>query len=71
MISAHWLITPLINNQISIEYQFIADPQGSIPKWLINRLTLQSIWTTLDNIEQQLPDSPWQKQTLPQIEAMK
>lgn len=71
VITAHWLLTPLMNNQISLEYQFIADAQGSVPKWLANRLTLKSIWTTLKNIEQQLPVSPWQEQTLSHIEEMK
>ena len=71
VITAHWLLTPLMNNQISIEYQFIADAQGSVPKWLVNSLTLKSIWTTLKNIEHQLPVSPWPEQTLSHIEEMK
>lgn len=71
VIEAHWLLTPLMNNQISLEYQFIADAQGSVPKWLVNSLTLKSIWRTLKNIEQQLPISPWQEQTLSHIKEMK
>jgi hypothetical protein len=71
VISAHWVITPLIHNEILIEYQFIADAQGSVPTWLANRLTLQSIWKTLNNIKQQLPSSYWQKESLPQIKEMK
>jgi len=59
--SAEWLIIPKANNYITIEYTFIADPKGSIPKWLVHRLSLKSIWKTLKNLQQQLPSSPWQK----------
>jgi len=68
--SAVWLITPKANNYITIEYTFIADPKGSIPKWLVHRLSLKSIWKTLKNLQQQLPCSPRQKMHIEGIVEM-
>jgi len=67
VLSAHWLITPISDNRISIEYAFIVDVRGSIPQWLVNNMMLKSIWKTLANIQQQLPLDKWQQQSLPFI----
>lgn len=67
IISAHWLITPISKNTIQIEYIFIADAKGAIPKWIVNRMTLKSTWKTLANLQQQLPQSIWQKHELTHI----
>lgn len=32
----HWTITPVAKNKLKIDYQFIVDPGGSIPAWLLN-----------------------------------
>jgi len=71
VISAHWLITPIENNNIVIEYQFIVDPKGSIPHWIANKLTLSSTWQTINNINHQVPSSPWQNKTLENIREFK
>lgn len=61
MIKAHWQVKPIAKNTLDITYQFIVDPNGAVPKWLVNKLTLSSIKQTLINIKQQLPISPWQE----------
>lgn len=61
IVSAHWLVTPISDKRISVEYQGIADPNGNIPSWLVKKISLNSLWQTLQNIEQQLPNSAWQK----------
>ncbi|MCJ8320523.1 MAG: START domain-containing protein [Colwellia sp.] len=68
--SAHWKITPLINNTVFIEHTIIADPMGSVPKWLANRMALKSMWETLTNIAMQLPKSSYQYQRLPNIKEL-
>jgi len=62
-----WHIMPLPEHQISINYQVQVDPNGDIPHWLINKLALKAMWQTLKNIEQQLPKSHWQQQSLTTI----
>lgn len=60
--SAHWKIIPTAAKQIEISYQFIVDPKGNIPQWLTKPMTLNGIWTTLNNLQEQLPSSDWQQQ---------
>lgn len=71
--SAHWTITPRLveiedtnikKAEIFIEYTFIADGKGEIPNWLADHLSLKSIWKTMNNIRQQLPDTKWQQMTV-------
>lgn len=67
VIKAHWKIIPVNTNEIEVTYSFIVDAKGNIPKWLSKRMALSSIWATLNNIKQQVPDDKWQKLTLPYI----
>ena len=61
VLKAHWQIVPTTINQIAISYQFIVDPRGNIPQWITKPMTLNGIWTTLNNIREQLPNSKWQQ----------
>ena len=62
VLHARWLITPLERTgQIKIQYEFSVDPNGEVPKWLVNQMTIRSVWQTMRNIEQQLPSSQWQQ----------
>ena len=70
VINAHWQITPTKPNQITISYQFIVDPKGNIPQWLTKPITLKGIWTTLNNIRDQLPNSKWQQHTKEHIREL-
>lgn len=58
--SADWKIIPTSAKTISITYQFIVDPKGDLPQWLIKPITLRGIWHTLTNLSSQLPESKWQ-----------
>ncbi|PHR85457.1 MAG: hypothetical protein COA59_00385 [Colwellia sp.] len=67
----HWLITPILNNeqqkQLIIEYTFIADNGGELPKWFADQLALKSILKSMKKMSLQLPQSKWQRQTIPGI----
>jgi len=67
----HWLLTPIINNkrqkQLIIEYTFIADNGGEMPKWFADQLALKSILKSMKKLSQQLPQSKWQQHTKPGI----
>lgn len=64
---AHWKITALKNDKIYIQYIFIVDAKGTLPRWISENAALKGIWKTLNNIESQLPASPWQKKRLTYI----
>ncbi|REL26774.1 hypothetical protein DXX93_09440 [Thalassotalea euphylliae] len=62
VLQARWLIKPLEQTgQIKIQYKFSVDPNGAVPKWLVNQMTIRSVWQTMRNIEKQLPSSQWQQ----------
>ncbi|WP_175623971.1 START domain-containing protein [Pseudocolwellia agarivorans] len=67
VIKAHWKITPVDRQNINIVYTIIADPKGAIPFWLTKRISLNSLWKTMNNMQKQLPLSPWQKHSLSNI----
>jgi len=65
--NGHWLLTPVINNnikQLNIEYTFIANSGGDMPKWFEEQLALKSILKSMKKLSQQLPKSKWQQQTI-------
>ena len=68
--NAHWKLIPTSANQINISYQFIVDPKGNIPQWLTKTMTLNGIWTTLNNLQEQLPKSHWQQKKKSHIQEI-
>lgn len=68
--SAHWKIIPTSAKQIEISYQFIVDPKGNIPQWLTKTMTLNGIWTTLNNLQEQVPKSHWQQKQKSHIQEL-
>ena len=67
---AHWNIVPIKDGNIVITYQFIVDPKGKVPKWLVKSMTLRNMWRTLTNLQKQLPISPWQQQRKAHIKEL-
>lgn len=67
----HWLLTPIINNkqqkQLLIEYRFIADNGGEMPKWFADQLALKSILKSIKKLSLQLPKSKYQQKIIPGI----
>jgi len=70
VLSAHWKIIPTKPEKIAITYQFIVDPKGNIPQWLAKPMTLNAIWTTLNNMKEQLPKSSYQHRTKANIKEI-
>jgi hypothetical protein len=70
VISAFWQIKPIQPKQIDVTYQFMVDPKGNIPKWLLKPMTLKGIWNTLQNMKEQLPHSKHQQRTKENIQEM-
>lgn len=47
-----WLISPVDDNNCEVTYQFIADPEGSLPAWVINIFIVDGPYQTLLNLEE-------------------
>lgn len=58
---AQWNLIPKKGGELEIIYQFVVDPKGKLPQWLVKSMTLRSIWLTLANLQKQLPLSKWQQ----------
>ena len=67
IIKGHWQLRPTTNRQLNIHYSLIASPEGKLPLWLANKLSLRAMWQTLQALHKQLPSSPWQQKRLPGI----
>ena len=71
VIRSHWLLKPISNNRLQINHTILADPKGNLPIWLVNQVSLRSMWASLQAMQQQLPLSPWQSMGIPWIQEMK
>ncbi|MGO2074014.1 MAG: START domain-containing protein [Pseudoalteromonas sp.] len=57
---ASWLLTQ-INEQLSIEYTAFADPGGSLPYWISNKVGLKSALKTMQALRVQLINKDYTK----------
>lgn len=49
-----WLITPVQNGQLKIEYVLEVDPGGSVPAWLINLFATKGPFETFKKLREQV-----------------
>jgi len=52
-----WIITPLDNNLVRVEYALHVDPAGSLPSWLVNMFSGQTPMEIFENLRQELKRS--------------
>jgi len=50
-IRGHWLIKPIDKENCDVTYQFLADPEGSLPAWVINIFVVDGPFKTLQNLD--------------------
>jgi hypothetical protein len=48
----NWIITPIGNNQLSVEYIGQADPGGSVPAWLVNSFSTKGPFETFKKLKE-------------------
>jgi hypothetical protein len=58
-----WIITPLDNNQVRVEYALHVDPAGSLPSWLVNMFSGEAPMQIFENLRLELKKSPQQTTT--------
>ena len=46
-----WEITPISDNSCRVTYQFLADPAGNLPSWVINMFLIEGPYETLKNLQ--------------------
>ena len=56
-----WLIEPLPNNRVKIEYILQVDPGGSVPAWLINLLATRGPFESFKNLRLQVKKPVYQQ----------
>jgi hypothetical protein len=49
-----WVITPMRNNHVKVEYTMHVDPGGSLPSWLINMFATDAPMQIFGNLRQEL-----------------
>jgi hypothetical protein len=52
-----WIITPLDNSHVSVEYALHVDPAGSLPSWLVNMFSGDTPMQIFENLRQELKHS--------------
>ena len=58
-----WVITPLDNNQVKVEYSLHVDPAGWLPSWLVNMFSGETPMQIFENLRQELKRSVQQTTT--------
>ena len=63
--TAKWRFKALAENSTAASFEIHMDPNGSIPSWLLNRLILNSPFSTFDNLAEQAAKEKYAGATLP------
>ncbi len=53
-VAGYWQFTKVEDNITDVVYQFVSDPGGNIPDWLVNSFVVQSPYHTLENLRERL-----------------
>lgn len=64
---SRWLITPLPNGVVKIEYILEVDPGGTVPAWLINLFAGKGPFETFKKLREQVKKPVYHSTTLPFI----
>ncbi len=56
-----WRLTPKSNGKTEVVYQFLGDPAGNLPAWLINMLIVEGPFKTLTNLKEFVKKDKYQK----------
>ncbi|WP_417869186.1 START domain-containing protein [Vibrio furnissii] len=54
-VKATWVLEKLTNGMTHIDYTAFADPDGMLPNWLANKLSVSSAFNTFEALREQLP----------------
>jgi hypothetical protein len=60
----HWIVTPLPDSRIRIDYQLDLDPGAAVPAWLVNSFSTRGPFETFVNIREQLRQPKYRDATI-------
>ncbi len=49
-----WIINQISENHVSIKFQYLADPGGEVPAWLVNTFIVKNPHKTLQNLREMM-----------------
>jgi uncharacterized membrane protein len=55
-IKGTWLLIKLDDSSTSVTYQFVADPGGNLPDWLVNSFIVKTPFVTLKNLREMMEE---------------
>ncbi|MDQ3046645.1 MAG: START domain-containing protein [Bacteroidota bacterium] len=64
---AEWILSPLKNGMVNIEYRLLVDPGGTIPVWLVNLAMVEGPFETMLNMKTRVMLDKYQKAKMPGI----
>lgn len=50
--SVNWKVTPIDKNRLSVEYEGLADPGGSVPSWVVNAFSTKGPFETFKKLRE-------------------
>ena len=53
-VKGYWLLTKVDDSTTDVVYQFVSDPGGKVPDWLVNAFVVQSPYKTLSKLKKRL-----------------
>jgi hypothetical protein len=67
LFKAQWTITPLKDGSLSLEYQLLVDPGGSVPAWLVNLAVVDGPFETMSALREKVKEKKYQEAVLPRL----
>ena len=64
LFKALWIITPLKNGMVNLEYQLLVDPSGSIPTWMVNLAVVDGPYDSEIKLKELILKEKYQKAKL-------
>jgi len=62
-----WIITPIGNNQVKVEYSIHLDPGGALPSWLVNMFVTEGPLKIFEGIKSQLQKRAYKNSVLASV----
>jgi hypothetical protein len=47
-----WIFKKIDDNRVEVIHQFMSDPGGNIPKWIVNMFIVSGPYKTLENLKE-------------------
>jgi len=65
--NATWIVTPINNGHIKVEYRIIIDPGDGVPAWLLNMFTTSGPYESFINLREKMKHPKYAQARLPFI----